>query len=246
LLAWGLGPSFPCPWVGPRSQAGKKQGHEMRDRDGYTKIESVVIRSTGLSTLDLKVYALLKSHRNEKMGACFPSVGLLAEEARLSDREISRAKNHLKDVGLIAWKRHGQKSAEYSFPLIDGSPEEKKKLIERHLPRYRKALTIETTQPDKFVRLDSSQPDILVRPNQTKHCKTYHYSNKTNELPTAQPPPLRGEGGAAVGANRQERKKEKPIEEKERLRLEREAKREANRPEHERILAEYRARKRKE
>ena len=83
-----------------------------------------------LKPTELKVYCVIRAHRNRVTGKCFPYLGSIAEKTGLNKRHIRRIRNKLKALGILTWtggQGRGNK-CHYDFPLETASDVEQARL----------------------------------------------------------------------------------------------------------------------
>jgi hypothetical protein len=240
----------------------------MRDEKKFSppfiKVPAVVVDTTQLDVGHRAVYLAIKAHQNAKTGRCDPSNRTIAKESGLSLATVKRRKAELIKKGILNIQRGHQSSVQYSFPLETEDPAKTLTLM-RNLKRKQGPSLL----GDWIERVEGDllgSPVTLINKDRGFIRATREpslgspVSHKQEEVTThGGADPFMGKAAAAVGESK-EVKKEKPIEridqellkiaeieaEKKRKRLEREAKAEANKPEIEKILADYRARKAEE
>ncbi len=98
----------------------------------YVKLAKAIVTSFHLSPSDVRVYSVIASHYNSTTGKTFPSLPKIAEETGLHIQTILKSRKKLRQLGLIKWRldKTEKNSCQYELPLMSGSFEEQRKIIE--------------------------------------------------------------------------------------------------------------------
>jgi len=91
-----------------------------RSRYRYTQTEFPVLADRSLTATDIRIYSILKLHRNAKTGHAWPSRATIASIANCTPDHVTKATRRLERAGyLIRTLKSGQSNL-YTFPLADG------------------------------------------------------------------------------------------------------------------------------
>lgn len=99
----------------------------------WIKIPVAIVLARYVSAQDLKVYAVIRTHRNSVSGKCFPRLSTIAEESGLSGRRVTTIRNKLKELGVLMWTggTGRGKRCYYDFPLEFGAEQDQIKVCEQ-------------------------------------------------------------------------------------------------------------------
>lgn len=89
----------------------------MQKKNSYVKLPYVVLADLSLKPVEVRVYAAIRSYRNEKTkGRAFPSRQTIASLIGCSKATVARSIRSLKQKDYIEWQKGGSKFANtYSF-----------------------------------------------------------------------------------------------------------------------------------
>ncbi|MBM3203065.1 helix-turn-helix domain-containing protein, partial [Candidatus Woesearchaeota archaeon] len=91
-----------------------------RSRYRYAQTEFPVLADRSLTATDIRIYSILKLHRNAKTGHAWPSRATIASIADCTPDHVTKATRRLEKAGYLTRTLKSGQSNLYTFPLADG------------------------------------------------------------------------------------------------------------------------------